>query len=268
MAVQHGVQSNPFLSELFDLSGKVAVVTGAGSGIGHAIARYFAAAGAAVVIADRNASHGERVAAELREDGRESVAIETDVSDETSVQTLITKTVAHFGALDVLVNDAGIFPFMPIAQMTLAAWEGVQDVNLRGTFLCTREAALRMRAQGRGGRIINISSIDALHPSSVGLAHYDASKGGVNMFTRSAALEFGHDGITVNAILPGSIATEGAAEASKGSDLDLGTFGRRIVLGRTGTPDDVAGAALFLASKAASYVTGQFLIVDGGFLIG
>ena len=268
MAVQQTLGPNPFLSELFDLGGKVAIVTGAGSGIGHAIARYFARAGAAVVIADRNAPHGERVAAELREAGSQSIAIETDVSDEAAVQAMVAHTVARFGALDVLVNDAGIFPFTPISRMTLADWERVQDVNLRGTFLRTREAAQRMRGQGRGGRIINISSIDALHPSSIGLAHYDASKGGVNMFTRSAALEFGHDGITVNAILPGSIATEGAAEASSGTNVDMTAFTKRIVLGRTGTPEDIAGAALFLAGKAASYITGQFLIVDGGFLIG
>lgn len=259
-----------FLNDLFGLDGKVAVVTGAGSGIGHGIARYFARAGARVMIADRNAGAGARVAEELNADGATvASAVDTDVSDEASVARMMGDTIAAFGRIDVLVNDAGIFPTKLIAEMTLAEWERVQDVNLRGTFLCLREAALQMRLQGGGGRIINISSIDSLHPSMRGLAHYDASKGGVNMLTRSAALEFGPDQITINAILPGMIATEGvAAMSTAASDAASELFMKRTVLGRTGVPDDIAAAALFLASKAGSYVTGQTLVVDGGFLIG
>lgn len=268
MITEHAV--HPFLSDLFRLDGKVAIVTGAGSGIGHGIARYLANAGAQVVIADNNPAAGRRVCGELN-DGSVPVSafIETDVSDEAGVKSLIRGTLETFGTLDILVNDAGIFPQKSIAEMTLADWERIQDVNLRGTFLCLREAALQMRKQGHGGRIINISSIDAVHPSMTGLAHYDASKAGVNALTRSAALEFGRDHITVNAIMPGLIATEGVAAMSAGTAAaanDL--FMKRTALGRAGTPEDIAGCALFLAGKAADYVTGQTFIVDGGFLIG
>ena len=239
-------------------------------GIGHGIARFFANAGAKVVIADRNAKAAKAVADELNAAGStRSSFFETDVSDEPSVLAMMKHAIETFGRLDILVNDAGIFPNKPIADMTLADWERVQAVNLRGTFLCLREAALHMRKQGSGGRIINISSIDSLHPSMVGLAHYDASKGGVNMLTRSAALEFGPDKILVNAILPGMIATEGvAAMTSTMTSAATELFSKRTILGRAGTPEDIAGCALFLASNAASYITGQTIVVDGGFLIG
>lgn len=258
-----------FLTDLFGLSGKVAIVTGAGQGIGHGIARYLAAAGANVVVADLNAATAQRVAGELNAIGRsDASAIETDVSNEASVQRMIGHAVERFGCLDILVNDAGIFPSKPISQMTLGDWEHVQAVNLRGSFLCLREAALHMRRQGRGGSIINISSIDSLHPSMVGLAHYDASKGGVNMLTRSAALEFGVDKIRVNAVLPGQIATEGVAAMTAALATSMETFNERIVLGRVGTPEDIAACVLYLAGNAASYVTGQTIVVDGGYLIG
>ena len=262
-----------FFSKLFELTEKVAVVTGGGSGIGHGIARYLAAAGARVVIADISPEAAARVADELNAARPESAfAIRTDVSDEASVAAMMRATLERFGRIDILVNDAGIFPTRPIAEMTLPDWERVQGVNLRGTFLCLRAAALQMRKQGNGGRIVNISSIDSLHPSMVGLAHYDASKGGVNMLTRSAALEFGPDKITVNAVLPGMIATEGVAAMSKGAPTTIAqttaTFGARTVLGRIGTPEDIAACVLFLAGDATGYITGQTLVCDGGYLIG
>ena len=271
--IAHERTANAFLTELFGLTGKVAVVTGAGSGIGHGIARYLAGAGADVVIADLSPEAGARVADELNAlRPASALALRTDVSDEASVAATMRASIERFGRVDILVNDAGIFPTTPIAEMTLQDWERVQAVNLRGTFLCLRAAALQMRKQGGGGRIVNISSIDSLHPSMVGLAHYDASKGGVNMLTRSAALEFGPDKITVNAVLPGMIATEGVAAMTKGSPDAMAqttaSFGKRTVLGRVGTPDDIAACVLFLASEAAGYITGQTLVCDGGYLIG
>ncbi|MDE2482581.1 MAG: SDR family oxidoreductase [bacterium] len=261
--------TSPFLAELFGLEGKVAVVTGAGSGIGHGIARFFAEAGASVAIADRNPSAAERVADELNAHADRATWIETDVSAEPDVTRMLRHTLERFGRVDILVNDAGIFPAKLIAHMSLADWERVQDVNLRGAFLCLREAALQMRGQGTGGRIINISSVDSLHPSMPGLAHYDASKGGMNMLTRSAALEFGPDKITVNAVLPGLIATEGVAAMNRGAGPPpTEEFNKRIVLGRIGTPEDIAACVLYLASNAANWVTGQTFVVDGGYLIG
>lgn len=227
-----------FLSRLFGLEGKVAIVTGAGMGIGHSIARYFAYAGAKVVIADRDRAAGCGVRDEL-DPGDASVAsfFETDISDEASVKAMMRHALECFEKVDILVNDAGIFPNRLLADMALTDWERVQSVNLRGTFLCLREAAVQMRKQGNGGRIVNISSIDSLHPSMPGLAHYDASKGGVNMLARSAALEFGRDGITVNAVLPGMIATEGVGAMSKDAVAGVtDLFSKRVVLGRTGCP--------------------------------
>jgi 2-deoxy-D-gluconate 3-dehydrogenase len=174
------------------------------------------------------------------------------------------------GTLDVLVNNAGIYPFAPVLGMTEADWDKVIDVNLKGTFLCAQAAAKQMVAQGTGGVIVNIASIDAYHPSSVGLAHYDASKGGVVMFTRNLALELGPHGIRVMAIAPGGIATEGTrANMVPGVDIEalMKGFLARIPLGRMGVPDDIGRVALFLASDAAAYMTGSTVFVDGGVLL-
>jgi NAD(P)-dependent dehydrogenase (short-subunit alcohol dehydrogenase family) len=180
--------------------------------------------------------------------------------------------------VDILVNNAGVFPFAPVLEVTEALWDRVLNVNLRGAFFCAQAAARQMAQAGRGGRIINIASIDALHPTGA-LTHYDTSKGGMVMMTKSLAKELGPYGITVNAIAPGSIATPGAAAATAsasaastanlddgGEDL-MAAFLARIPLGRVGQPDDIATAALFLASDAASYITGSLLVVDGGYLL-
>jgi NAD(P)-dependent dehydrogenase (short-subunit alcohol dehydrogenase family) len=179
-----------------------------------------------------------------------------------------------YGRVDILVNNAGIFPFAPALELTERMWDRVLEVNLKGTFFCAQAAAQQMVTAGKGGRIVNIASIDALHPTGA-LVHYDASKGGVAMMTKSLAKEFGPYGITVNAIAPGSIATPGASSATvatvatQGANVEEMTaaFLARIPLGRTGQPDDIATATLFLASDAASYVTGSLLVVDGGYLL-
>jgi 2-deoxy-D-gluconate 3-dehydrogenase len=193
------------------------------------------------------------------------------------VQRMVQQTADTFGQVDILVNNAGIFPFAPALEITKELWDRVLGVNLKGAFFCAQAAARQMAQAGRGGRIINIASIDALHPTGA-LTHYDASKGGVVMMTKALAKEFGPHGITVNAIAPGSITTPGAAAATGasspestgasggGEDL-MAAFLARIPLGRMGQPDDIAIAVLFLASDAASYITGSLLVVDGGYLL-
>ncbi len=260
------------VNKLLDLSGKVAMVTGAAMGIGYGIALRLSEAGAAVAIADVNQAAAEAAAAKLKSLGRKAIALGCDVSQEAEVARAVQATVAAFGRLDILVNNAGIFPFKPVLEMEESQWRRVHDINLKGLFLCSREGAKQMIAQGGGGRIINIASVDAFHPSGIGLAHYDASKGGVVMFTKSLALELGKHGITVNGIAPGSIATEGAAAATAGMapgalEAMAAAFAQRIPLGRTGVPDDIATVSLFLASDMARYMTGDTVVVDGGYLV-
>ncbi|MBI4312964.1 MAG: SDR family oxidoreductase [Chloroflexi bacterium] len=265
--------STILLAKLLDLSGKSAIVTGGAMGIGYGIAQRLCQAGAAVVMADVKLPDAEAAAARLRQAGHKAAAVHCDVSQETGVVRAVQAAVREFGGLDILVNNAGIFPFMPALHMEAALWDKVHAVNLKGVFLCSREAAKQMVSQGRGGRIINIASVDAFHPSGVGLAHYDASKGGVVMFTKSLALELAPHGILVNGIAPGSIVTKGAQAATAGLAPDAqqavaAAFLQRIPLRRMGTPDDIATAALFLASDMARYMTGDTLVVDGGYLLG
>jgi 2-deoxy-D-gluconate 3-dehydrogenase len=165
-----------------------------------------------------------------------------------------------------LVNNAGIFPFAPLLKMSEADFIRVIDVNLRGVFLCTRLAADRMIQQGTGGRIINVTSIDALHPSMVGLAHYDASKHGVWGFTKNVALELAPYGIQVNAIAPGGVMTPGVAAAQ--GDVDTEAFASAVPMKRFADPDEIGRVAAFLASDLASYMTGPQIVVDGGMLLG
>jgi 2-deoxy-D-gluconate 3-dehydrogenase len=261
------------IRDLLDLRGRGAVVTGGAAGIGFAIAGRLAEAGAAVVIADVDAAAAEAAAARLRALDRRAVAVTADVSNAADVERLMTAA-ADFGGVDVLVNNAGIYPFRPVQQMAEAEWDRVLDVNLKGAFLCAQAAAVRMRARGRGGVILNITSIDSLHPSSVGLAHYDASKGGLQMLTRNLALELAPLGVRVLALAPGGITTEGTraqTEGLKGTGIDLEQvmtrFLAKIPLGRMGAPDDIGRVALFLVSDAAAYMTGTTVVVDGGVLL-
>jgi 2-deoxy-D-gluconate 3-dehydrogenase len=259
------------IADLLDLSGGAAIVTGGAMGIGQGVAFRLAEAGASVVIADRDLEAAQRTAGLIAERGGRTMALQVDVSSVIDAQMMVQQTVDAFGQIDILVNNAGIFPFAPALDVSEALWDHVLGVNLKGAFFCAQAAASQMAQAGMGGRIINIASIDALHPTGA-LAHYDTSKGGLVMMTKSLAKEFGPYGITVNAIAPGSIATPGATAATAatqgagGEDL-MAAFLTRIPLGRVGQPDDIATAVLFLASDAASYVTGSLLVVDGGYLL-
>lgn len=261
------------IHELFDLTGKTAIVTGGAMGIGYGIVQRLHEAGANVVIADIDETVGGQKAVALNGTTAQCVFVKTDVSDEASVKALVATTERQFGRIDILVNDAGIFPQAPVLSMPLSTWEKIQGINLRGTFLCCREVG-KVMAQAGQGSIVNIASIDALHPSMAGLAAYDASKHGVWGFTKNFALEVGKLGIRVNAVAPGSIGTEGTQKMTTGAapagvDMDaiMKQFLAKIPLGRMGVPDDIAMPVLFLASDAACYMTGSMMVADGGVLL-
>lgn len=260
----------PSISQLVSLKDKTAVVTGGAMGIGFGIAYRLAEAGANIIIADINEDVGEGAAKELTERGWRAVFIKTDVTLEEDVGRATDFAVKTYGGIDILVNNAGIYPIIPVMRMTLADFEKILAVNLKSVFLFTKFVADAMIKQGRGGKIINITSIDALHPSSVGLAVYDASKHGLWGFTKNTALELAPHNILVNAIAPGGINTPGAgAGAPKTPQIEViqKKFLEKIPMKRMGEPDDIGRVALFLASDLSSYMTGSQIVVDGGVLL-
>lgn len=262
------------LNEIISLAGKAAIVTGGGKGIGKGICYRLAEAGAKVLVADMDEAAAGATAQELSSKGWAAAPFKVDVSDEQQVQAMISACQQQFGSLDILVNNAGIYPPVPVAQMTEDQFEKVMHVNLRSVFLTTKHAAEVMKPRG-GGKIINISSIDALHPSMVGLAHYDASKHGVWGFTKNSALELAPHKIWVNAIAPGGIQTPGTQAMQAGNQPAPGVdpkqmieaFMAKIPMHRMGEPDDIGKVALFLASDMSSYMTGEQVVVDGGVLL-
>ena len=250
-------------SQLLDFSGKVVLVTGGGSGLGRGIGYRFAEAGADLVI---DYLHSAESAAELASQvvllGRQVRTVQADVTQKADVDALIEKTVDTFGRLDVLINNAGIYPLSPLIEMSVEEWDQVLDANLRSTFLCTQAAARQMIRQGTGGAVVNIASIEALNPAPMH-SHYNAAKGGVLMYTKAAANELGPHGIRVNAVSPGLIWRE-----SLDTDWPDGVarYQQAAPLQRLGMPEDVADACLFLASDGARWITGANLVVDGGVL--
>ncbi len=249
------------------LKGKTAIVTGSRRGIGRAIALGFAAEGVNVIVSDINQEDCEKVVREIESKGGTAFALKCDVSSRPEVEGLVAKTIARFGRLDILVNNAGIVGFKPFLEMTDAEWDRMLAINLKGQFLCAQAAAREM-AKNRWGRIINIASV-----SSGGsfiafpmIAHYTASKGGVLGLTKALVQEFTPQGINVNAILPGAIATN-IAEGATSEEQTQATI-RRIPKGRMGQPEEVASLAVFLASPASEYITGANIVIDGGWLTG
>jgi gluconate 5-dehydrogenase len=251
-------------SQLFDLHGRVAIVTGAGSGLGRAFSEALAAAGAIVVCSGRRADKLTETVQLVEERDQQATAITADVTDEQSVRDLISATVERFGRLDILVNNAGTASVGPPEELSLADWQKVIDVNLTGVFLCAREAAAEMIREGHGGRIINVASIlGACASEPVPTTSYAAAKGGVINLTRDLAVHWAPHGILVNAIAPAYFPSE-MTDGLLATPAMVAEIERRTPLARTGDPGELHGPIVFLASDAVSYVTGQTLFVDGG----
>ncbi|MDE2618729.1 MAG: glucose 1-dehydrogenase [Sphingomonadales bacterium] len=249
------------------LDGKVAIVTGAGMGMGAATARVMAGYGARVVVADRNAAAGDETVAAIRATGAEALFVPCDVTDEAQVEALVARTVAHFGRLDCAVNNAAITPdTLPIAEADMAAWDRVIDVDLRSVMLCMKQQIRQMLAQGGGGAIVNIGSVSSVRPQP-GNSAYVAAKHGVVGLTKTGSLEYAPQGIRVNAVLPGAIDTPMLRGALDQTGYTEAEFAPALSLfGRFGRPEEVGEASAWLCSDAASYITGHSLAVEAGYL--
>jgi 2-deoxy-D-gluconate 3-dehydrogenase len=250
---------------MFELKGKVAVVTGGNGGIGLGMAKGLASAGARVAIAARNQEKSRAAVGELARLGAEAIAVPVDVADETSVEAAVRSVVERLGRLDILVNNAGINIRKQPQEYTLAEWRSVLDTNLTSAFLCSRAVYPLMKAAG-GGKIINIGSMMSIFGASFAAA-YSASKGGIVQLTKALAAAWARDNIQVNAVLPGWIDTELTQNARRQVQGLHESVLRRTPAGRWGGMDDMAGVAVFLAAPASDFVTGTAIPVDGGFAI-
>jgi len=253
---------------LFDLSGKVALVTGAGDGMGKEHALTLAGQGAKVVVTDINKDTSEKVATiiNMHDHGREAVSFELNVADKQQVDEVFAAVVQKYGRLDILVNNAGVYQSKPVLDISKEEWDRIIAIDLTGSFLCA-QAAARIMAKNKCGRIINIASISS---GGVGVAvpgsvHYTAAKGGVIGMTEALAVDLAPYGILVNAIAPGGINTPMANPEGRPAE-ELNTMMSHAALKRIGRPEEVSAAVAFLASEEASYITGTTLYVDGGWL--
>jgi 2-deoxy-D-gluconate 3-dehydrogenase len=258
------------IGELFDLSGKVAIVTGAAQGIGKGIALRLADAGARIIIADVNLEAAQKTAAEMKKDGFNAEAVQADISKVADAEKMVKETITAFGDMHILVNNVGIYPSTKTIDMTEDFWDKTLDLNLKGTMFVSQAAARVMRDKGHGGRIINIASIAAFQYEAT-RAPYSISKAGVVMLTKALAKEWASAGILVNAIAPGAIVPSEVLANIKNMTAEqragMEPFISRIPVGRMGEPDDIAKVVLFLASEASSYITGHTIVVDGGTLL-
>jgi len=261
---------------MFDLQGKVAVVTGGESGIGYAISRALAAGGVKTVMGGIQEDVGNTAAAQIRADGGEAMFLKTDVRVQEEVEALVQLAMDRYGQLDIMVNNAGVFDgFADVLETTSELWDQMLGINLKGTFFGSQAALKRMLPHGRG-RIINTASIGGLTGKADG-ASYTAAKFGVIGLTRQMAASHSHSGVTFNAVCPGVIATnirgnsaaivpDAAHLMNRGVGADPNAYKQKVPAQRKGTADEVAAAVLFLASDEASYITGHSLVVDGGFV--
>jgi len=250
-----------------EFTGKVALVTGAGSGIGLATAKAFSDAGAKVVIADISAKNGEAAAKSLSGGGREAIFVETNVGDSASVANLVQRTVSAFGRLDYAINNAGIDPELtPVAEWDEAVFDRIISVNLKGVFLCMKHEIAQMLKQG-GGRIVNVASIAGVS-GVVNKPSYTASKHGVVGMTRASALQYARQGIRINALCPGGVDTPITVDNHKGDQAFIAAMANAHPIGHIAKPEEMASAALFLCSDASSFVLGHALVADGGLTAG
>jgi NAD(P)-dependent dehydrogenase (short-subunit alcohol dehydrogenase family) len=253
------------MHELFDLTGKVAIVTGTSRGLGQYLGRALAKAGADLVITSRDVSRLTEFRREIESLGRKALPVRLDVCSEQDIREMVRTVMAEYGRIDVLVNNAGLNIRGPSTEFGWDDWDTVLQTNLKGSFFCSQAVAQEMIRQG-GGRIINIGSCTCVFGME-GIAPYTASRGGILAMTRSLAAEWGRHGITVNVLAPGWFKTAQNAVLYENKPWVEMITGR-IPLGRPGQPHDLDGSIVFLASDASAYITGQILLVDGGFTTG
>jgi citronellol/citronellal dehydrogenase len=252
--------------DVFDLTGRVAIVTGGGTGIGAATAMALAGQGADVAIAARTVDDLERTAASIEDaTGRRCLTVPTDVKVEEQVVAMVRRTVDELGRIDILVNNAGGTRMGPLQSLPTKAWDSVYDLNVKAAYVATREVGAHFLEQ-HSGAIVNISSDAGVHGVKGG-AHYSSAKAALQMFTKVTAAEWGRYGVRANCIAVGAIASERVVDAWKVAGIDAEAFATTIPLGRAGRPDEVAWPILFLASDEASFITGATLMVDGGLSI-